>query len=88
MCVAKNEIGEEDVTFTLERGEKPPPIEEPKLISISSDAIQLELHLSNTSESLLQKGMEPNGFYVEYRESNGSSEWNRTEFDLRDGKGR
>lgn len=86
MCVARNDIGEEDVTFTLERGEKPPRVEESKVISIGSEYIELELHLSNASDVSQQKGMEPNGFYVEYRESNTSGEWNRTEFDLKDGK--
>lgn len=86
LCVARNDIGEEDVTFTLERGEKPPPVEESKVISISSDKIELELQLANTSDIPIQSGMEPNGFYVEYRESNSSGEWNRTEFDFREGK--
>lgn len=82
MCRARNDIGEEDVTFDVERGEKPPPIEKSILKSIGSDYIELELHLGNSSTISLAKNMEPNGFYVEYRESNSSGEWNRTEFDF------
>lgn len=85
--MARNDIGEEDVTFALEKGEKPPPVEESMVASISSENIELELHLSNSSDVAAQSGMEPNGFYVEYRESNSSGDWNRTEFDLKDGKG-
>lgn len=85
-CVAKNEIGEEHVSFTLEQGDKPPPVGIFKLVSIGSEDVGLEMHLSNDSTVQLREGMEPNGFFVEYRESNSSGEWNRTEFDLNKGR--
>lgn len=83
VCVAKNDIGEEDVRFTLDRGEKPIPVEGPKNVLVHSDYVELELYLTNQSD--VTPGMEADGFYVEYRVSNESSEWNRTEFDLTEG---
>lgn len=87
ICQATNDIGSEFVIFSLEPGEKPPPVENVKVISISSEYVELELHLPNQTNVTAQESMKPNGFYVEYRQNNVSQEWNRTEFSLEDSKG-
>lgn len=85
-CTAKNRLGEEDMYFSLEQGSKPDRPEFLELRGANADLLDLGIHGPNLTNRTIPKGMEPNGFFVEYRPYKTMESWQNQEFDTSSGR--